>query len=434
MASTSSRWQFRWLLAAPHRVAFAAAATVFGTSAVWWAAALLARGLSLAWPWALPPATVHGLLMGFGFMPMFFAGFLFTAGPKWLRVPPLEARALVAPLGLQLAGWGVLLLAAHGLGYVAIGEGSGAAEVAGGLGVAAVAFGWSCIGWRFFGLLRTSRVEDRLHARLIATAAACGAFALWSAAIALATGHYGAVRAATLGGLWGYIGLVYLAVADRMIPFFDSSAFPRVAARAPLWLLSLLIALFGLEAALAAADALTGPLGAPLLAAQAAVELPVGLLLLGLAVRWGLLRNVRIRLLAMLYTGFVWLGLAFVLAGLSHTLQAAGAGSLGLAPLHAYTMGFLGSTLVAMATRVSSGHGGRSVAADDFAWALFWLLQFAVVARIAAGVLEGIGGAAFAAGLPLTIVAAFAWAGACGAWALRYGGWFGRARIDGRPG
>jgi uncharacterized protein involved in response to NO len=30
--------------------------------------------------------------------------------------------------------------------------------------------------------------------------------------------------------------------------------------------------------------------------------------------------------------------------------------------------------------------------------------------------------------------AAFAWAGATVAWALRYGAWFGRPRIDGRPG
>ena len=422
-----SRWQFRWLLVAPHRIAFAAAATVLGTGSVWWAAVLLARAFGLAWPWALPPRTVHGLLMSYGFMPMFFAGFLFTAGPKWLRVAPVQARTLVAPLALQLAGWGVLLLAAHGLA-------GGASAVAGGLGLGAVACGWSWIGWRFVGLLRASRVDDRLHAHLIALAAALGALALWSAALALATGHYAVVRAATLAGLWGFIGLVFLAVADRMIPFFDGAALPRLALRRPFWLLATLVALFGMEAAFAIGDALGGPLAAPLLALQAAVELPAGLLLLMLALRWGRLRNVRIRMLAMLFTGFVWLGLAFVLAGVSHALRSAGLGSLGLAPLHAYTMGFLGSTLIAMATRVSSGQSGRSVAADDFAWRLFWLLQFAVATRVAAGAIETLGAAASGTSLALTVLAALAWAGACATWALRYASWYGRARADGRPG
>lgn len=426
-ASEPSRWQFRWLLAAPHRIAFAAAATVLGASSVWWAAVMLARAFSLAWPWALPPPTVHGLLMTYGFMPMFFTGFLFTAGPKWLRVAPVQARTLVAPLALQLGGWGVLLLAAHGL----VGD---AGAAAGGPGLVLVASGWSWIGWRFLGLVRASRVDDRLHARLIALAAALGALALWSAAIALARGDYAAVRAATLGGLWGFIGLVYLAVADRMIPFFDGAVLPRFALRRPFWLLGSLVASFGLEAVLAIADALAGPPAPVRLALQAAFELPVGLGLLALGLRWGRLRNVRIRLLAMLYTGFVWLGLAFVLAGVSHALMSAGLGSLGLAPLHAYTMGFLGSTLIAMATRVSSGQSGRTVAADDFAWRLFWLLQFAVVARVAAGAIEGLGSAASGASLLLTVLAAFAWAGACATWALRYIGWFGRARADGRPG
>jgi len=58
--------------------------------------------------------------------------------------------------------------------------------------------------------------------------------------------------------------------------------------------------------------------------------------------------------------------------------------SLGLAPLHALTMGYLGATMFAMTTRVSSGHGGRAVATVG--------------------------------------------------WAIRYGRWFGRPRADGRAG
>ena len=45
-----------------------------------------------------------------------------------------------------------------------------------------------------------------------------------------------------------------------------------------------------------------------------------------------------------------------------------------------------GSTMFAMVTRVSCGHGGRTLAADDFVWRLFWVLQLAIVTRIAAAI------------------------------------------------
>jgi uncharacterized protein involved in response to NO len=94
-------------------------------------------------------------------------------------------------------------------------------------------------------------------------------------------------------------------------------------------------------------------------------------------------------------------------------------------------MGFLGSTLVAMATRVSSGHGGRTLAADDTVWRLFWVLQAAVFARVAAALLAA---AAVDGAMALIAVAAVGWSAVCAAWALRYGRWYGTPRADGRPG
>ena len=35
---------------------------------------------------------------------------------------------------------------------------------------------------------------------------------------------------------------------------------------------------------------------------------------------------------------------------------------------------------------------------------------------------------------PLTVLAVLAWTTAMGGWALRYGNWFVRPRVDGRPG
>jgi uncharacterized protein involved in response to NO len=91
------------------------------------------------------------------------------------------------------------------------------------------------------------------------------------------------------------------------------------------------------------------------------------------------------------------------------------------------TIGYLGATLFAMATRVSSGHSGRPLAADDIAWGLYWVVQLAVVLRVSAAIWPQ-------AATPLVLLAICAWVLATLGWAIRYGGWFGRPRVDGRPG
>ena len=413
-------WRPQWLFAAPHRLAFGAGALMLAASAVWWLVAIAARAVGVELPWALPPAIAHGLLMGFGFMPLFFAGFLFTAGPKWLDVPAPSARALLPAILAQLAGWTVFVLGVHA-------RDAELARSLGALGLAAAALGWSSLAARFAALVRASRVHDRVHARCIAAAALVGAVLLWTAALALAVGAVAWLRPVALAGLWGFAGAVYVTVVHRMVPFFTAAAVPQLDAWRPYWLLAVLVGAMALEALAAVAQALWWPWPAAAHALQAAVQAVVAVLLLALAVRWGLVQSLALRLLAMLHLAFVWLGVAFALAALSNALVALGAEPLGRAPLHAFTMGFLGSMLLAMATRVSSGHSGRTLAADDFAWALYLVLQVAVLARLGAELLP-VGTAWW------TVAAALLWALCVGGWAWRHGRWYGRPRVDGRPG
>jgi uncharacterized protein involved in response to NO len=426
MTTAAARWRFAWLFAAPHRLAFSAGALLFGASGLWWAVAMLAQSQGIALRWAIPPTQAHGLVMTLGFMPLFFCGFLFTAGPRWLGHPPVDARRLLSPLLAMVAGWLVFLLGAHG-------PDAAFGQVFSGLGLLAVAIGWSQAARAFTRMLCASPAVDRTHARLIAAAALVGAVSLWSAAGGMLAGDAGVVRVATHAALWGFVGVVYATVAHRMIPFFTAAAVPRLDAWRPHWLLWSMVALFVVEAVFAVADGVWWPVPAWMRMLQAAVELPAGVALLALALRWGLVQSLSVRLLAMLHLGFVWLGLAVLLSGLSHALMAASADtqSLGVAPLHAYTIGFLGSTLLAMVTRVSCGHGGRTLTADDFIWRLFWVLQAAALVRVAAAILS-------AAGVPGTMsliaLAALGWCAVCVGWALRYGSWYGTPRADGRPG
>ncbi|MCW5667688.1 MAG: NnrS family protein [Piscinibacter sp.] len=417
-AADGERWRWQRLFDAPHRLGFFAGALMLALSALWWAAVMLATHL-LHWPvpWAVSRGLAHALWFAFGFMPLFFTGFLFTAGPKWLGLPPVDARVLAPALLASLAGWGVFLLGVHGAAALAA------------IGLAAVAWGWASFTWRFAGLVRRSVVPDRLHALVIAAACVAGVAALAIAALGLLLQREDLARAALQLGLWGFVGVVYVTVAHRMIPFFTASALPLVAAWRPTLLLGLFVVLFVLQVPLAWADLWWWPMPSAPAWARVVLEAAAALGLAALALRWGLVQSLAIRLLAMLHLGFVWLAVSFALAAASHALLLASHGQLGLglAAQHALTMGFFGSLLLAMATRVACGHGGRTLAADDLAWALFWALQAATLLRVAAALWP-------AAEPALLAGAGLVWALAVVAWALRYGRWFGRPRADGKPG
>ena len=89
-----------------------------------------------------------------------------------------------------------------------------------------------------------------------------------------------------------------------------------------MWLLWVMVTVLWLEAVFSAAELWSGPFSAAMRWGQVAVELPASLLLLWLAIRWGLVQSLKIRLIAMLHGGFAWLGISFALNALSHTLMA----------------------------------------------------------------------------------------------------------------
>ena len=419
LARLDKRWRVPYLLLAPHRLGFFLAMLVLVASGLWWALVQLDRfSAVLNLPYTVAPWLVHATVMVFGFIPLFFSGFLFTAGPNWLGVEPPAVRALLVALPLHAVGWLLWLAGAHLHPLLAL---AGLAAACGGLCWVSVLF------WR---LVLRSRAEDQLHARIIAGACAVGCISLLGVLVAMALGQYAVARACVLTGLWGFVVVVYVVVAHRMIPFFTSSAMPMVALWRPFWVLWLMLAAAALEV-LAVWLELYGPVGTPAASAwmllRGTLELVIGMLLLWLASVWGLVQSLKNRLLAMLHIGFLWLGLAYLLGGAAQWLGwLQGAPVLDLGVLHALSMGCLASLMLAMVTRVSCGHSGRALVADPVTWCLFWLLQLATVLRIAAAV----------PGTPagLLLAAALLWAAAMAVWGTRLAGWYGRLRSDGRPG
>ncbi len=414
-AGAPSAWHWRTLLLAPHRLAFFLAMVVLAASSLWWALVQLDRaGAGLGFTYAVSPSLVHSAVMTFGFMPLFFAGFLFTAGPKWLGVEAPSARELAPALLLFTAGWLLWLVAAHVHSTLAIT--SLVMSLAGLLMLAS----------RFWRLIEVSAAPDRIHAKAIGFALLVGNCSLGGLIIAMLADAPGPARGFVLTGLWGFVVLVFMSVAHRMIPFFTSSALPMVRAWRPFWVLGVLLAVSLFEVAGVWADTVFAGGLWPVL--RGAVESLAALVVVWLVVAWGLVQSFKVRMLAMLHIGFLWLAVGLGLSGASHIGHAlTGAAPLPLAGLHAITMGCLGSLMVAMVTRVSCGHSGRPLVADNLMWTLFWMLQAATLLRIAAA-----GGHAFTA--VLTAFAALVWAVMMCSWGLRYGAWYGRARADGRPG
>lgn len=411
-------WRFATLLIAPHRLGFAAAMLVLVVASLWWLAVQVDRvSGALGMSYVLAPSLIHAMVMVFGFMPLFFSGFLFTAGPRWLGVPPHAPTRTAPCVLLQMAGWLLWLSGAHVLPALAW---------------AGLALVWLGMAWMvalFWQLIRASAERDRMHALTVGVGGLLGLCSLAGAALATVQGDVALALTLVRTGLWSFIVVTYVSVVHRMIPFFTSNVLPMIDVWRPSWVLWLMLGVSGFETLALWVEWWGLPPGAqlPWHLLCIALELAAGGVLLWLAVVWGLVQSLKIRLLAMLHVGFVWLGVALVFSALSHaTLLVTGAPLLGLGALHALGMGFLGSLMLAMVTRVSCGHSGRALVADDLVWVLFGALQMAVMVRLLAAV----------QGLPLwlTLLAALMWCVVMLVWSLRYANWYGRPRFDGKPG
>jgi len=132
-------------------------------------------------------------------------------------------------------------------------------------------------------------------------------------------------------------------------------------------------------------------------------------------------------LLRVLFLGFAWLPIALAMyAGQSLWALADGTLPLGRAPAHALFVGFFGSLLVAMVTRVTAGHSGRVLELGPVATLTYALVQVVAVLRIAAELQ--------ADAMAWMAIAAAGWVVAFLPWVLRSAWIYLTPRIDRRPG
>lgn len=396
----------RVLAAAPHRLLFLAGAANVLLAMLWWSLWLV----DLRWQVVgLPqPAHnaiwLHGLLMQYQVLPSFVFGFLLTVFPRWMGLPELTAWHYL-PVGIGLfAGQLLTLLGALGMPVLLH------------VGALFTLAGWVA-GASLLGVLLRRESGRTWHARSCWLAVLLGCLG-WLLHV---IGLHQAVDTLTpwalrLGG-FGVLVPTYLTVAHRMFPFFAGNAVTGYRPWRPLWLLA---ACWPLALAHVALD------GFGLARWLWLVDVPFAALAgVWLWKIWP--RGAAPALLRVLFVGFAWLPLALALfAAQSLALALFDVAILGRAPAHALYVGFFGSLLVAMVTRVTQGHSGRPLELGVVPGLCFLLVQGVALLRIGAEL--AVDRWAFMA------IAGLAWLLAFAPWVLRSAYIYLTPRLDRRPG
>lgn len=397
----------RQLAAAPHRLLFFVGATNVLLAMAWWAVWLVdARwrmfGLQ---PPAVPAGWLHAIIMQYHVLPSFMFGFLLTVFPRWMSLPALGRKHYV-PVGLGLFGGQMLTLVG----------------IAAGMPLLKAGAVLTTAGW-LIGLTLLVRLVhlDRYrtwHAVSCTFALGFGVLGLVMYALYLyrpdARLAFSAIK---IGGV-AVLLPIYFTVCHRMIPFFAASALPGYRAVRPMWTLA---AFWPLAVAHAWLELKHGYAWLWL------ADLPMAALTLGLLLTWWPRRTAMPALLRVLFVGFAWLPVTFALFALQSLWYAIdGAFILGRAPAHALFVGFFGSLLVAMVTRVTQGHSGRPLVLGRVAAFAFIAVQAVALLRILAELQTD--------ALSWQAVAAIGWIVAFLPWVIRSTWIYLSARIDGKPG
>jgi uncharacterized protein involved in response to NO len=401
-----TRW--RVFTAAPHRMMFFAGTLQVILVMSLWLVELAARAgwwptLSLA----VAPVWAHMFLMLFGVFPFFIFGFLLTVYPRWMGGTVVPASRYVTVFAFLAAG---MILFYFGLFTSRI--------------VLATALTLQLVGWgvTLYALLAVFLTSPKRgpHERLLNLALAAGMLGIASFLVGVFSGAPMAFLLARELGLWLFLVPVVFLVAHRMIPFFSQSALINYIMVRPSWgppvMLLCTVGHVLLE--------LTGQTAWRFLA-----DAPLALAALHHSWIWQFRRSFHARLLAMLHIAFLWLGIGMALYTVqSLALLVTGVDYFGRAPLHALGIGFFTGMVVAMASRVTLGHSGRALEANDLTWYVLFGVNIAAMLRIIAEFLPG------TAGGILNALAAATWLLSFLLWGWLYAPMYLRPRLDRKPG
>jgi uncharacterized protein involved in response to NO len=336
-------------------------------------------------------------------------GFLLTVFPRWMNQPSLR-RVHYVPVAACVF-----------IGYVLAHVGLLDLPLLLELGFILMLVGY-LIGIAILGRVLHAASNRIDHAKSCLFALCLGAIGL----IAFIAFLFGApddcAQLAIRLGTFGLLLPIFFTVTHRMLPFFTGNVVKGYKAVRPRWSLPLVWVLLLAHVLLD----WRGMLGWLWL-----VDIPLALVFAWHALAWQPWKAMGNGLIAVLHLAFAWLPVAFALYAAQDIIYLTSGEILFLrAPLHALAIGYFGSMLVAMVTRVTQGHSGRPLQMGGVAWLCFALLQVVVLLRLRA---EFPTDANFNPYFWL-VIAAYGWLLAFAPWVLRSAWIYLTPRADGKPG
>lgn len=385
--------------AAPHRMMFFGGAVQLIAVLLFWGIELAGRYTHWWEPLeiSVPATSAHSFLMTYGLFTFFFFGFLMTTYPRWLNGTPVERKLYITVFSLLFSG---IIVFYTGLFVSEIVLLVGLAAFIGGFGL-----GIAGLFRVYFGVSgRDKNIEKILNVALSAGFLGVLSFFVW-----LLSGITGFLVFSQKAGVWLFLVPMVFVVCYRMIPFFSSCVLQDYEVVQPRWSIQVVGA---------------GVIGHMLLDWFGQLQwlwlfdVPMMLTGLYLTFRWKFRRSFEVGLLAVLHLAFLWFSLAMALYSIqSLVMLTTGSFILGKAPLHALGIGFITSMVVAMVTRVTLGHSGRTLQMDTLTWLVFTGIGITALLRIAAEIpaLEALSGSSW------NLLAGATWLFFLLLWVMRYG-------------
>lgn len=398
--------------AAPHRMMFMAGAIQILIPLLAWLLELIGRHTSLVptLDTFIPSGWAHGFIMLYGVVIFFIFGFLMTTYPRWMNGTFISKEQYTS----------CFLWTTLGIIIFEAGLFSNPSLLISGLAI--FTFGWIQGLIALYKVYKHAPADDKtyetiLNVSLIAGLTGCIAFLLW-----LYSDNWLYIQYTLNAGIWLFLLPILITVCHRMIPFFSSCVIKNYPLFQPKWSLYLMVAScyghFLLES-----NQMTQWLFIS--------DLPLAALAFLHSYKWKLMQSLSIRLLAILHLAFLWLGIGTLLyATQSLYLLMTNELILAKAPLHSLTIGFISATLIAMATRVSLGHSGRELEANNYIIIIFTGIELAAVARIFADTTHM--NTLFS--IHMNIIAAALWVICILMWVIKFIPIYLSVRIDGKPG
>lgn len=406
-------WQH--IAAAPHRSLFLGGALQGIFTLIWWSYELAGRtsAIESTVAWSIAPTWAHVFLMTYGFFPFFIFGFLFTTFPNWMNGKKIKPQQYLATAIFM------------GVGSIVFYCGLITGKITATAGVLIMLTGWGAAVYSLTQvLIHTPANQDKRHAIVAYIAVLIGGLGVAAYLLWLLTKNNFMLDFSRIAGIWFFILPIVITVSHRMIPFFSSRVLENYVLVRPYWILWLMLICSIGHGVLQLFEII------PYLWL---VDFPLTICAFYLSISWGFLRSFRVSLLAVLHISFLWLGLSMLLFSLQSLIFMLTTDKLiigGLAPLHALTIGYFASMILAMASRVTLGHSGRPLALDNLTWLLFLGFQATAIIRILADIVPGLA----QHNAILYVTAGLIWLICFTLWGLRYIPIYWRERVDGKAG